>query len=155
MSRSQLLASPLTTDGIGPLSVGMTPAQVSRALGRTVKPEYLEPTRDCGTVSPYGDAQDGELVLMFSKDRLVRVSTYSGEIDTPSGFHIGSSETAVRKAFPQLLIDEHTYVPGGYYLTFVAVSDPQKRLVFETDGERVEAMHGGRAPYVNYVEGCL
>lgn len=154
VSESQLLANPLTTDGLGPLQVGMTPADVSRVLGKTVTPQYLGEGTECGTVSPYGGAHP-PVDLMFSNDRLVVVSAFSGPLRTPSGFGIGTPESAIRSKFGNALeVTQHEYVPQGHYLSFTATSDPSHRLVFETDGSAVTAMHGGKSPYVNYVEGC-
>ena len=155
MSRSELLAMPLTTDGLGPLTIGMTSAHAAAVLGLPVQPQYLGGGTECGTVAPYGDSAHPVVDLMFTHDRLVVVSTYGGSLRTPSGFGIGTPESAVRARFGNALeVEPHEYVQGGHYLSFTATSDPSRRLVFETDGSSVTAMHGGESPYVNYVEGC-
>lgn len=155
ISESALLANSLTTDGLGPLSIGMSISQVSRILGVPVKPEYPQ-DKSCGVADPYLRGNDSPIGLMFSNGALVRVSINRGSTRTPSGFGIGTAESAVRNRFGAALqVEPHAYVPGGSYLSFTATSDPSRRLVFETDGSKVTAMHGGRSPFVNYVEGCL
>ncbi|MFL5569051.1 MAG: hypothetical protein ACJ772_00590, partial [Gemmatimonadaceae bacterium] len=54
----------------------------------------------------------------------------------------------------RLTTTPHKYTPGAHYLTVTSPSDPNARIVFETDGSKVTEYRSGRTPAVEYVERC-
>ncbi len=145
----------ITPDGIGPVRIGMTPRQVTRAIGRRLSDDrHGRQSEECIEVMPQG--REG-LWLMFERGRLTRVSVRApSRIRTPRGIGIGATEAAVRRAYAGgLKAEPHKYSdPPARYLTYWTV--PGARGVrFETGlSRRVEAIHAG-SQSIEYVEGCL
>ena len=143
----------LTPQGYGPVRIGMTRAQVNRALRETLTPrsEWEEDACESGTAASLPG-----MIFMFEDGRLTRISLYEeSAVRTPRGLGIGSTEAEVRRLYPGLEEEEHTYVGApGLYLTYWVT--PKKRGVrFETNSERkVSAVHAG-LDSITYIEGCL
>jgi hypothetical protein len=145
----------LTPQGYGPVKIGMSRAQVSRALGVKLSPraEHEEDACESG-----GAATLPGMIFMFEEGRLTRISLYDeSRVRTPRGIGMGASEAEVRRLYggPALEEEEHTYVGApGLYLTYWLV--PGKSGVrFETDEHRrVNAIHAGTSS-IRYIEGCL
>ena len=134
----------LKPGGLGPLKVGMTEAEVERALDRPVRQRGLG---SC-VLAPIGRRD----YLMFIKNKLRRATVNSKAYATRKGVRVGDRQRAIRAAYgDKVKRSPHAYDPDGFYFS---VTYGNRRLRFETDGERVTAMHGGRIPEVDYVEGC-
>jgi uncharacterized protein YwbE len=140
----------VTEYGIGPIRAGMTVAEVAKTMGGG----FAAPkggTEGCSyavlTKAPKG------LAVMLQDGRVARVEVRSGTIKTAAGARIGDSEERVKSLYPDVATTPHKYVAGGHYLT-VTPSDPDYRIVFETDGKKVTGFRSGRVPEVNLVEGC-
>lgn len=144
----------IRADGIGRLTVGMTSADVSQALGQPVVPDTSIAGAECSYAMarlPTGDT----LAVMFSNDRVVRVEPRYGQvIRSADGFGPGSTEADVRAAYPNLHTEPHAYVTGKYLVTH-PLPDTTLKIVYETDENGVVTqLRGGRDPFVGYVEGC-
>lgn len=155
--QSQLTAtSKVTINGIGPIRVGMT-IQQAEASARTRLLSEADPVGKCWFVKPQGGPRD--ISFMVIAGQIARVEIYrNSRIATVRGAKIGDSEDRIKSLYPrQIQVTSHAYLQGGHYLTFVPrnASDRQYRLVFETDGRRVERFRAGRLPEVEYVEGCV
>lgn len=156
MTLAILLAAagwPLTVDGYGPARIGMTQAQVSKALHAKLTGDALDDEDACVEKQAAGFPN---VLFMFEDKKLTRVSLWEkSKVTTPRGIGLGASADAVRRAYGKVLKAEpHHYedLPSEY-LTFWAV--PGKRGVrFETNSKRrVQAIHAGTAA-IQYVEGC-
>ena len=144
----------LTPDGWGPVRIGMTQAQVARALGARLEGEPVDEGMSC--VEQVSDKHP-HMWFMFEEGRLTRISIGdASRITTPRGIGVGASAAAVRKAYPRgLKAEPHEYQDApAEYLTFWTV--PRKRGVrFEVEEQRrVGTIHAG-GPSIQYVEGCL
>lgn len=144
----------LTVDGWGPVRIGMSRAQVERALDARLEGEALDDEESCIEMKPAGP--DGGVWFMFEAFKLTRVSiTDPSRVTTPRGIGIGASAAEVRRAYPKGLKTEPHYYEGvpSEYLTFWTV--PGKRGVrFETNSKReVQVIHAG-TDSIQYVEGC-
>ncbi|HEY0013994.1 MAG TPA: hypothetical protein VGB79_14220 [Allosphingosinicella sp.] len=143
----------ITPDGLGPLRIGMSRAQVTRIVGAPLEGEEL--TEGCIEMQAARGWRG--IFFMFEEGRLTRISLGSESgISTPRGIAVGASEADVRRAYGRgIESEEHTYqeAPARYF-TFWTV--PERRGVrFETDGRRrVDTIHAG-GPSIRYVEGCL
>lgn len=143
----------LTPEGLGPVRIGMTRAQVTTLVGAPLEGEEF--TEGC--IEMQATRGWTHVWFMFEEGRLTRLSV-GGEtpIRTPRGIGPGDTEEAVRRAYGSGLIAEpHEYQdPPARYLTFW--TQPDRRGVrFETNERgRVDTIHAG-GPSIQYVEGCL
>jgi len=144
---------PLTPDGYGPARIGMTQAEVAKALHTRLTGEAIEDEATC--VEKEATAFPGVL-FMFEDRKLARVSLWEGsKVTTARGIGMGATADAVRRAYGKAVKAEPHYYEGrpSEYLTVWTV--PKKRGVrFETNGKRrVQAIHAGTSA-IQYVEGC-
>ena len=145
---------PLTVDGWGPVKIGMSRAQVEKALHITLKGEPLDDEASCIELVPRGP--DRELWFLFESYKLRRISIGApSKVVTPRGIGIGAGADAVRRAYGRKLQAEpHHYedLPSEY-LTFWTV--PGRRGVrFETNSKRaVQTIHAG-TDAIQLIEGC-
>ncbi|MEJ7786394.1 MAG: hypothetical protein WKF96_16445 [Solirubrobacteraceae bacterium] len=53
-------------------------------------------------------------------------------------------------------VTRHEYNPNGVYLEYVPSDrvEAGRRVIFETDGQRVTYIRAGKLPAVRYIEGC-
>lgn len=141
----------VTEYGIGALRAGMTVEEAAKAMGGG----FTAPkggTAGC-TYAVLTKAPPG-LAVMLQDGRVARVEVRSGTIPTAAGARIGDSEARVKSLYPgRVTVTPHKYVAGGHYLT-VTPSDPNHRIIFETDGKKVTGFRSGRVPEVEQVEGC-
>lgn len=155
--QASLNNSPLTIDGIGPVKIGMTIAEASRAAGVSIVSRGDSGNPSCTYFRPQGEPQ--ELGFMVTEGRISRIDVFKNRrIKTPSGLGIGSTEAEIKARFPgQIEVTNHEYVQGGHYLTFVPrdAADRRYRIVFETDASsRVTQFRAGKPSEVSWVEGC-
>jgi hypothetical protein len=146
---------PLTPVGWGPAKIGMTRAQVSRALRVPLRGTAIESVDVCVEQSARSPAYAG-VIFMFENQRLTRISTGGkSRVRTPSGIRVGATAAQVRRAYGRKLrVEPHHYLAKpAEYLTYWTV--PATRGVrFETSEKRqVERIHAG-TPSIQYVEGC-
>lgn len=147
----------ITTGGLGPVRVGMTVQEATKAAGLPIiapTSAAILPSPGCGFAR--ADGLDG-VGFMLIDGVIVRVDISSGPIATASGARIGSTEQEIKDLFPDLIeVTPHAYVEGGNYLTLVPTAENLKdvRVVFETDGKVVTSYRAGRMPAVEWIEGC-
>ena len=145
--RPDLKSWRLTRHGFGRLTVGLNRAQMERRTGRKLKFSYN--TGPCA-IWDLGGARG--ISIMTTRGRLARVGIYRGTWRTILGIRIGDTEAEVRELYPELRTRPHPYDPDGQYLI---VPGPNRRVVFETDGnDEVTSFRGGRMPQIMYIEGC-
>jgi len=95
--------------------------------------------------------------FMVEQGKIVRVDVDSSGVRTAAGAEVGMSEVDVRGRYPVgLRVQPHKYDPKGRYLVLQGMqpADSARRLIFETDGQRVVRYRAGITPAVQYVEGC-
>ena len=143
----------ITPDGLGPVRIGMTRAQVTRIVGAQLRGD--EVTEGC--IEMQAERGWPRTWFMFEEGRLTRISLGAGSrATTPRGIAVGAPEEEVIRAYGRgLEREEHEYIGApALYLTFWTA--PERRGVrFETDASRrVTTIHAG-GPSIRYVEGCL
>ena len=145
----------LTPDGWGPVRIGMTEAQVERALRVRLHGEPLE-SGDENACVEMDSARFPDVVFMFEDKKLGRISLWEkSTITTSRGIGLGSSADQVRRAYGRGLIASPHYYESApaEYLTYWVVKG-KRGVRFETDGKRrVQAIHAGTSA-IEYVEGC-
>jgi hypothetical protein len=158
----------LTSEGLGPLRIGMTLAEITAAAGPDSDPDAVggpEP-ESCDQFRP-ARAPAG-VIVMVEEGRLTRISLDEGsQVATDRGIRVGDPARRVREIYGEALTEmPHEYVEApAAYLTHWAgnvrpgeggyVEDSAARGIrYETDErKRVTVIHGG-GPSIQYVEGC-
>lgn len=145
----------LTPDGYGPVRLGMTRAQVERALNVRLEGEPVDDANVCIEMGPRAGPHR-DLVFMFIQRRLSRIAAGgSSRVTTPRGLSIGATAAQVRRAYGRALrAEEHAYLGRpAEYLTFW--TRPNRRGVrFVTDlNRRTEVVIAGNET-IRYIEGC-
>ncbi len=145
----------LTLQGLGPIHIGMTHAQVERTLGRKI-PLSGDASGDeaaCATVGLPGK----NVVLMFEEYRLTRIDVWKrrNPITTVEGARVGSSEAELRRLYGRSAVfTDHPYLEKeGHYIT-VRYPEANRKLIFETEHGTVTSFRIGYPKPVEYIEGC-
>jgi len=94
-----------------------------------------------------------QMTFMIEDGVITRAGT-SSPIPTSIGVTVGLSMKTIRRRFPGVKIEPHTYDPTGHYLTLKTESQ-KAAIVMEESGGRITEIRGGLIPSVTYVEGCL
>lgn len=148
-------ATALTADGLGPIRIGMSEAQVRQAVG----PDRI----DGDTGADFGSCKEMKLKgdlegtwVMFEDDKATRVSIGDpSTVKTDKGLGLGATAAQVRAAYGSAIQAEpHKYEgPGAEYLTVWTVPDVSG-IKYETGPDGlVQGVYGG-GPSILYVEGC-
>jgi hypothetical protein len=158
-------ANVLTSQGFGPLRIGMTRAEVETALGADSSPGSVggpDPAA-CDTFHP-ARAPTG-LRVMIEQGVLTSIWLDRGApLKTDKGFGVGDTATAIKAAYgPTATATPHKYsaAPAEYITTWSVggsagyVQNPAARGIayhIGTDGTAEHVAAGG--PSIQYVEGC-
>src|SRR2546421_361200 len=105
----------LNFNGIGPVKLGMTPAQLKWALRPDVPSEEESGNESCyylrSTTRP-------QLYFMVTGERIVRIDVKAAGIPTSEGVQVGDSEAKAKIVYgTQLKVGPHAYTSDGHYLT--------------------------------------
>jgi hypothetical protein len=143
----------VTPEAVGSVRFGITLAQLNAELRDSLRPTYAI-SDQCDFVHPA--AFPAGLRLMVERDTIVRVDVDSAGVQTSEGVAVGDTEAdALTRYAGRVEVQPHKYTgPQGHYLIVRSPADTAHRLIFETDGRRIERYRAGRRPAVEYVEGC-
>ena len=137
-------------DGFGPVKVGMTVQEASRALGIPLVRKY-EMEGDCYYVSPKRGFTD--VSFMVTGKRISRVDIDNKGYATDRGARVGDTEARIKRLYKgSVKVSPHPYVDGHYLR--VNMRGGKFSMIFETDGKRVTSFRSGKAEEVGYIEGC-
>lgn len=154
--------SKLAINGIGPIRVGMTVDEASRAAGiQLIKQHTVELNEyQCSYLKPKGEPEG--ISFMVTKGRIARVNINNKRITTIRGAKIGDTINRIISLYPgqiQIIKAPLTSRPEGNskHLTFVPkdADDKNYRIIFETTFDRVREFRSGKLPEVEFLEGCL
>ncbi|HEX8189575.1 MAG TPA: hypothetical protein VF586_14560, partial [Pyrinomonadaceae bacterium] len=84
-------------DGFGPVKIGMTLSEASRALGVRVTRGAGYDGDDCYYATPGGDFKG--IAFMMNGTRVVRIDVESGDYMTDRGAKIGDTEERVKRLY--------------------------------------------------------
>lgn len=159
-------ANALTPWGWGPLSIGMTLAEITTALGPDADPGSVggaDPAA-CDQFRPER-APEG-MLLMVENGVLTRISLIrTSTLKTDRGFGLGDSAAAIKTAYGAAAVaTPHKYAdaPSEYITAWTGAApapntpapDTARGIVYEIGGDgTVKAIHAG-GPSIQYVEGC-
>jgi hypothetical protein len=157
----------LTAEGFGPLRIGMTRAEVVKALGEDDHPEAVggpDPA-SCDEFRP-ARAPEG-LLVMIEEGRLTRISLIDGaKVKTERGLGLGATAAEVRAAYGSAVqAGPHKYEEAPAEYLSVWAKDPPKDerapapatargIVYEVGSKGVVQAISAGGPSILYVEGC-
>jgi hypothetical protein len=152
----------LTSEGWGPLHIGMTRAQVIAAAGSDANPNAVggpDPA-SCDQFRPARVPRG--MLVMIERDSLTRISLSAGSgIATSDGFEVGDSAAAVVRHYgARAVVTPHKYqsAPARYVTTWTRGRPPAssaRGIVYEIGSDdRILRVHAGGGS-IQYVEGCL
>lgn len=158
-------AAVLSSQGWGPLRVGMTVAEITAAVGADANPDAVGGA-DPATCDEFHPARAPEGLRVLVEDgRLARITVAgNAAVKTDRGFGVGASATDIKAAYGGGVVAQpHKYVgppaedlfawsQGG---STAYVTDPTARGIrYEIDAEgKVSMIHVG-GPAIQLVEGC-
>ncbi len=145
--------APATLEGLGPVRIGFSAAELAKALGKPVEPSDPE-EQSCFYVA--GDAASS-YQFMVADGRVARIDIDTPSIATGLGARLGDPVERVRQLYGFALEETpHFYTgsSGDLYLTLWS-PDRASALRFETSDGKISRFYVGRAAEVQYVEGCL
>lgn len=166
-------ADAITSEGWGPLRIGMTRDQVIAALGPDANPNAVggPDPQACDICHP-ANGPDG-LFVMIQRNVLTRITLQDNTtLKTDRGFGIGDNAAAIKAAYgADAHVEPHHYLglPAEYITVWTNTggavpnergwipenSTPNARGIrYETNAEgAVTEIHAG-GPSIQYVEGC-
>jgi tetratricopeptide (TPR) repeat protein len=144
--------SRLRTNGIGPVSVGMTINQAEQAS----KYKFKETLRS-GKCIQY-ELQEGPKGLWFlaNQGQIATVLVGNKQVATLRGVRIGDPEARVKELYRGQLQFAKDH-PGSHHLIFIPkdAADRNYRLIFTINSQgKVGGYRAGRLPEVMWQEGC-
>jgi hypothetical protein len=144
-------ANAVTLNGIGPIKVGVSLWESLKDLDELI---LGDDDYECSMVKL--QSADCGLWVMVSRGRVMRVDVTQGNYRTDEGIGIGSTETAVKKAFgTRLKSRPNQYTEGARDVWVEAtVNGRTHSMLFEIDGGKVVGFRAGEADAVSWVEGC-
>lgn len=152
----------LTSQGLGPLKVGMTSLQIEKAGLRLGAPKYGFNSRECEEYPLIGYKG---VTLLFQGDRLTSVTVTAPGIQTLSGAHVGMTQAQVKRIYGkklEILRIADVGEEGGGGTMRVHSSDGKIAVAFQTDEDSSDArkqpivvtgISGG--PAAGIYESCL
>jgi len=140
-------------EGVGPVRIGMSLAQLSRALHE----EFAMPDDPDGQACFYAEpARHPGVAFMVEDGRVTRVDATQDLIATDTGIRVGDPEEKIIKTYGRRAkVEPHFYIPeSGHYLTIYS-ADGKYGVRFETDAGKITGFYAGERQAIQYVEGCL
>lgn len=146
----------LSSDGLGPIHVGMTIKQAQKASGIKFNPVKLDKEQiescSCYYVSLKGTEN---LLFMIADNKIVRINVNSAQFYTTRGAKIGDTETKVLALYDgKLSVEPHHYYTNGNYLTLIQKKQDHA-IRFETNGDKITLIYSGINEYVHQIEDCV
>ena len=153
----------LTTNGLGPVRLGMTVRELKHALGTRLSFEYASASdSDACFYAFRADGEDPGISYMFEDRHLVRIDidyprrgADRAHVVTERGFGLGSQQREILRAYARhVAIKPHPYLEDeGSYL-IIESPDQKRGIIFETDHGKVTEFRVGIYPPLGYIEGC-
>lgn len=135
--------------GVSSLRIGMTAADARRALG--LPASSAQRAEECSYLDTKGRSR---VYVMLVRGTVARLDVHDSTLVTEAGARIGDTESRLLALYRgHVRTEPHKYT-DGHYLIVSSPTDSTRRLVFETDGQRVTEFRVGRMPEVMWVEGC-
>lgn len=135
----------LGPEGLGAIKVGSAPPA-------SLKGDAAPISQGCRIFSD----KARRVYAMTDGKVVTRVTAMRGSpVKTAAGLATGESEAEVRRAYPDVTQEPHKYVEAPAKYLDWRPGGGNTGLRFEIDAQgKVSAIHAGREPEIEYVEGC-
>lgn len=166
-------ANAITSEGWGPLRIGMTRAEVIAAVGADANPDAVggpDPA-SCDLFHP-ARAPEG-MRVMIERDRLTSIVVRNNtDLRTDRGFGVGDQASAIKAAYgadAHVLAHHYIGLPAEYITVWTSTggatldengwlpenTNPNARGIrYETNAQGVVTGIQAGGPSIQYVEGC-
>lgn len=142
----------LRENGIGPVEIGMSLAQLNAALHANFKIPARKDEQSCFYVKP---KLHPAVAFMIEDGRLSRIDVEKPGVRTDSGIQVGDLESRVSEVYGnRVVVEDHQYFEKGHYLT-IPSKDGRSAVRFETNEGKIASFYAGTFQAIRYVEGCL
>ncbi len=142
-------------NGMGPVKVGMSLAEASKATGLAFI-ETEERLGDCSQISPKGSPKG--VSFMVINGYISRVDIYENKrITTVKGAKIGDKKAIIFSLYKGQIRETNSETSADTKLLIFTPKeqkDKNYRLIFEIYKNRVKGFRSGKLPAVEYSEGC-
>jgi hypothetical protein len=166
-------ASPqiMTFDGVGPVRLGMSVAEVEHALGSRLDPVDKQIYSDECFVTQRADKSEPEIRYAIVKGRLALIDVWRHEVATSEGIGVGSLASDVLRTYGGKIVmtpapyfdegceiraaDQNAPRPSAEECSMhLDANDHRRGMIFSTKGDRVTALHVGLIDALNTEEIC-
>lgn len=144
----------LTETGLGPVHVGMTPAEVARVLHKPVKlgDDFSENSKVCAEVMLPGLTDTSAIFLDETLDSIwVHGKAPYG---TKRGTRPGTTDAKVRTAYPEATVSAADYDEAPAANILYWVRKDKAGIEFRTGTDRKVLSIAAGGPSIQYMEGC-
>lgn len=163
----------VSSQGIGPIEIGMTVEEAEVASGLDLASYAENQPISCTYLHSIDDFP--EVRIKIAEGHIVQVEVIrfvpkiisdtvtptietvdvSSQLTTPEGIGINTTESQVLKLYPDIEVVEDPQAPGQRYLVLEQERNDDLRLVFETEAGRVVRMSGGLISEAEILQQCL
>lgn len=139
-------------DGVGPVRIGMSLAQLNGALHETFRMPEAKEDQGCFYVNPTAHR---DVAFMIESGRLVRIEVNARGVSAAEGIRVGDSKAHALQVYgPRVEVEAHAYTgPEGHYLT-IRSKDGLYGIRFETEKGKIKMFYAGYSKAIQYIEGC-
>lgn len=156
----------LTSDGLGPVKIGMTQRQAERVLGARLKSPFPSERRNICWNAIRADRVDPWIYYVLLNGRVASIEithlplggpTVTPRIATDKGIRIGDTDAKVKDAYgPNVKVRVDSQADSeeeGSVITALA-ADKSRGFVFVTSGRKVIEVRAGLPDAIEMMEGC-
>ena len=161
----------VTFDGVGPVRLGMSVAEVEHALGSRLDPVDKQIYSDECFVTQRADKSEPEIRYAIVKGHLTLIDVWQREVATSEGISIGSLRADVLRIYGGKIVmtpapyfdegceiraaDQNAPRPSAEECSMhLDADDHHHGIIFSTKGDRVTALHVGLFDALNAEEIC-
>lgn len=141
---------------LGPVKIGMTPDEATKALGAALSPRP-EGEDGCWYAHRADTGARQFVDYMVVDGAIVRIDVHTVDIKTDKGVGRGATLEDLQTAYggTRLTVTPHKYAdePKSHYVKWTDY-DPTRGITFEVVNGKVTTFRGGRIPEIDWVEGC-
>ena len=150
----------LTPTGLGPVAIGMTPAQAEAALGTKLTPRDPSEKESCWSAWR-ADGVDSAVSYMVVEGKIERIDIGIGSdgllppIDTEEAVGVDSSgETILLKYGLRVTVTRHPLIGNDGRYMRVVPADGAAGILFDIRDNKVDSYRAGTVPAIDWPEGC-